>query len=64
MLVIIAVVITVPLAVAYVPEGQYIWFNITPATNSTMGGVLADECPVGELPFAIYENGTFACKVP
>jgi len=64
LLLIIFILVLIPVAFAYIPEGKYIWFNISPSTNSTLGGVIADECPVGQLPYAIFENGTFACKVP
>lgn len=54
----------IPVAFAYIPQGEHIWFNVSPSTNTTLGGVYSFECSIGELPFAVYENGTFDCAVP
>lgn len=48
----------------YIPQGKYIWFNISPAKNQTLGGIFAFECPEGELWTGLFENGTKRCGVP
>lgn len=48
----------------YVPIGKYIWFNLSPASNSTLGGVMASVCPIGQLVNGVTENGTLNCAVP
>ena len=48
----------------YTPIGKYIWINVSPATNSTQGGIFAGACPSGELLKGFFENGTMMCAVP
>lgn len=48
----------------YVPIGKYIWFNLTPASNSTLGGMLSSVCPANEFVMGVFENGTLNCAVP
>ena len=61
----VIVIAAVPIAYAiFTPSGEFITIGIEPAKNNTLGGMFAQECPTGELPYAIFENGTFACKVP
>ena len=61
---VVIVLALIPVAFAYDPIGDYVWFSISPASNNDLGGVISMECPVGELPYAIFDNGTLACAVP
>ena len=63
-LLILLIVIVTPLAFSYEPIGNFIYWNLAPSSNSTLGGVYAIECPAGELAYRLFENGTFACEVP
>lgn len=60
----IAITITFPVAYTYTPVGNYIHIMITPASNSTLGGIYAFDCPTGELAHTILENGTVLCATP
>ncbi len=63
-IIIIVISVAIPIAYSFTPSGKNIWFNIEPAKNDTRGGVFSFNCPAGELAYAIFENGTFACRVP
>lgn len=58
----LALVIVIPAALSYEPVGKYIWFNLPPAQNDTLGGIYQFDCPGGERAYAILENGTFLCR--
>ena len=47
----------------YIPLGKTIWMNLSPATNSTLGGVFSQSCPVNEFVKGVFENGTLYCGV-
>ena len=44
------------------PSGKYIWINLSPATNNTLGGVYAIVCPTDEFVSGLFENGTLICE--
>lgn len=54
----------VPPTPTYQPAGKYIWFNCTPASNSTVGCIYAFECPAGEFVTGFNEEGVAICAVP
>jgi hypothetical protein len=56
--------IVTPLVVSIGDDGGYLWFNANTPTATELGGVFAGGCPVGELAYGIFTNGSLACAVP
>ena len=62
----IGIILLTPVSIYgdYEPLGKYIWFNLSPASNSTIGGVFSSVCPPGELVNGVNENGVILCGIP
>ena len=49
---------------AYTPIGEYIFFNVSPASETTLGGIYAENCDSGKLLQGVFVNGSLNCGVP